>query len=133
MSTALGNSRELGLRPRLQYAQATSIVDDCQELIQLADREGIPYVAHRNSWDAVSFELNRDELEVFSSREWTPFVEWISKHPRSMIWMRDYEGRVEAFTKSLPAAVKVEKMYDLGRVQGIIVKQAEVLQTGGSN
>ncbi len=116
-----------------EYAQATSIVDDCQELIQLADREGIPYVAHRNSWDAVSFELNRDELEVFSSREWTPFVEWINKHPRSMIWMRDYEGRVEAFTKSLPAAVQVEKVYDLGRVQGIIVKQAEVLQTGGSN
>ncbi len=47
--------------------------------------------------------------------------------------MRDYEGRVEAFTKSLPAAVQVEKVYDLGRVQGIIVKQAEVLQTGGSN
>ena len=116
-----------------EYAQATSIVDDCQELIQLADREGIPYVAHRNSWDAVSFELNRDELEVFSSREWTPFVEWINKHPRSMIWMRDYEGRVEAFAKSLPAAVQVEKVYDLGRVQGIIVKQAEVLQTGGSN
>lgn len=115
-----------------EYAQATSIVNDCQELIQLADREGIPYVAHRNSWDAVSFELNREELEVFSSREWTSLLEWISRNPRCMIWMRDYESRVEAFAKSLPATVQVEKVYDLGRVQGIMVKQAEVVQAGGS-
>ena len=76
------------------------------------------------------FMLNREELEVYSSREWTTFVDWLNKNPRCMIWMRDYENRVEAFTKALPVNVQVEKVVDLGRVQGIIVKHAEVIQAG---
>ncbi len=95
----------------------------CQRLIALADRESIPYVAHRNSWDAVSFMLDREEMEVFSSREVPAFFSWISTHSRCMIWMRDYENRIEAFTKTLPAGVEVEKVYDLGRVQALILRQ----------
>lgn len=112
------------------YAHAVCIVEECQQLMQLAKREGIPYVAHRNSWDAVSFQLNREELEVYSSRESAEFQKWLKDHPRSMVWMRDYESRVEAFTKALPIGVEVEKVYDLGRVQGIIVKQAGVVPAG---
>ncbi|MFO0811709.1 MAG: glycosyltransferase family 39 protein [Gemmatales bacterium] len=112
------------------YAEAVSIVDDCQELKRLAETAGIPAVAHRNSWDAVSFARNGDELEVFSSREWPAFTAWLKQHPRAMIWMRDYEGRVETFAQSLPKGMEVEQTYDLGRVQGIIVRQTEVMQTG---
>jgi hypothetical protein len=105
------------------YAQLVSVVAPCQQLIKLADQEGIPYVAHRNSWDAVSFMLDREEMEVFSSREVPAFFSWISTHARCMIWMRDYENRIEAFTKTLPAGVEVEKACDLGRVQALILRQ----------
>ncbi len=105
------------------YARLVSVVEPCQRLIALADRESIPYVAHRNSWDAVSFMLDREELEVFSSREVPAFFSWINSHARCMIWMRDYENRIEAFTKTLPAGVEVEKVYDLGRVQALILRQ----------
>jgi len=105
------------------YAQLVSVVEPCQQLINLADKEGIPYVAHRNSWDAVSFMLGQEELEVFSSREVPAFFSWINTHARCMIWMRDYENRIEAFTKTLPAGVEVEKVYDLGRVQALILRQ----------
>jgi len=105
------------------YARLVSVVGPCQQLIKLADQEGIPYVAHRNSWDAVSFMLNREEMEVFSSREVPAFFSWINTHARCMIWMRDYENRIEAFMKTLPEGVEVEKVYDLGRVQALILRQ----------
>jgi 4-amino-4-deoxy-L-arabinose transferase-like glycosyltransferase len=111
------------------YAHATTIVDDCRQLMAIADREAIPFVAHRNSWDAVSFMLNRDEMEVYSSREWSSFVRWLEERPRCMIWMRDYEKRVESFTKSLPPELVVERVIDMGRVQGIILKKSNFMQT----
>ena len=112
------------------YAQLVSVVEPCQRLIALADREQIPYVAHRNSWDAVSFMLDREEMEVFSSREVPAFFSWINSHARCMIWMREYENRIEAFTKTLPTGVEVEKVYDLGRVQALILKQSSIQPAG---
>lgn len=112
------------------YSRLVSVVEPCRQLIALADREGIPYVAHRNSWDAVSFMLNREELEVYSSREAPAFYSWINNHIRCMIWMRDYENRIETFTKTLPAGIEVEQIYHLGRMQAIILKQSAILPAG---
>lgn len=112
------------------YAQQASVVEPCQRLIEVAKHEGIPYVAHRNSWDAISFVLNRDEMEVYSSREVPAFEAWLKQHERCMIWMREGDNRIAAFTKSLPAGIEVERVLDLGRVQGIIVRQGGVVPAG---
>lgn len=109
------------------YSQLVSVVEPCQHLIQVAEQEGIPYVAHRNSWDAISFVLNREEMEVYSSREVPAFETWMKQHDRCMIWMREGDNRIAAFTKSLPAGIELERVLDLGRVQGIIVRQGGVV------
>lgn len=109
------------------YSQLASVVPHCKELIQLADRERIPYAAHRNSWDAVSFHLNREEIDVYSSREIPALHSWIQRNPRCMVWMREGDHRIEGFLQSLLAGMEVEKILDLGHMQGIILKEAEVV------
>ncbi|MBL8823324.1 MAG: glycosyltransferase family 39 protein [Planctomycetia bacterium] len=111
------------------YARQASIVEDCEELKQLARLEQIPCVAHRNSWDAVSFDQNGEELEVFSSKEWPAFIDWLQRHPRCMVWMRDYKNRIDAFTDALPETVEVEQTIDKGRVQAIIIR-SKILNAG---
>jgi len=70
----------------------------------------------------VSFDQNGNELEVFSSKEWTAFVDWLQRHPRCMVWMRDYKNRIETFADALPNTLEVEQAIDKGRVQAIIIR-----------
>lgn len=105
------------------YARLMSVAEPCRRMIELADAEGIPYAAHRNSWDAVSFMLNREELDVFSSRELPQLLAWVNSQRRCMIWMRDEENRVVGFTESLPAGITVEEQLEMGRMQAIILKR----------
>jgi 4-amino-4-deoxy-L-arabinose transferase-like glycosyltransferase len=106
-----------------EFAESTSIVSPCRRLAARADSEGIPYIAHRNSWDAVSFMLNREELEVYSSKEWPAFVAWLHRHRRCMVWLREGDGRIAKFVKMLPPEIELEELFDAGKVQGLILRR----------
>jgi 4-amino-4-deoxy-L-arabinose transferase-like glycosyltransferase len=108
-----------------EFAESTSVVPPCRQLARVAEGEGIPYVAYRNSWDAVSFMLGRGELEVFSSKELETFVAWLQAHPRCMVWMREGDRRVARFVGELPAGIELENVFDLGKVQGLILRRAD--------
>jgi hypothetical protein len=111
------------------FAESTSVVQPCQHLVAHAQAQGIPFVAHRNSWDAVSFRLGRGELEVYSSKEWGPFLAWLRQQPRCMVWMREGDGRLDRFVRSLPADLEVENVFDLGKVQALILRHTPEQRT----
>jgi hypothetical protein len=104
------------------YAKEVSIVNPCLQMAALAEKEGIPYAAYRNSWDAISFQLNRGELTVISSREQNQLNEWLMSHPRCLIWMREHDHRPTEFASHLPAGVEIERAYDLGKIEAFILK-----------
>jgi 4-amino-4-deoxy-L-arabinose transferase-like glycosyltransferase len=106
-----------------EFSESASVVPYCTELVQRAEREEISYAAYRNSWDAVSFALRGEELEVFSSREWEQFLNWLTRQSRCQIWMRDYENRIEEFAKSLPPGWQIEQQMDFGRMQALVLKK----------
>ncbi len=109
-----------------EYANRASVVQTGLNLVQMAEQEQLPYAAHRNSWDALSFALNRNELEIFSSREWPSFVQWLQSHPRCLVWMRDYENRTAAFIKQLPEGIEVERLLDFGKVQSFVLRNKKL-------
>jgi hypothetical protein len=39
-----------------------------------------------------------------------------------MVWLREGDGRIAKFIRSLPPGMEVENLYDCGKVQGLILR-----------
>jgi dolichol-phosphate mannosyltransferase len=107
-----------------EYSEQASIVKSCLQMAALAEKEGIPYAAYRNSWDAVSFQLKGEELTVISSREQNQLSEWLARHPRCLVWMREHDKKPTEFTEHLPAGIEIERAFDLGKIQAFVLNSS---------
>lgn len=112
-----------------EYADSASVVPACRRLARVAGEQGMPFVAHRNSWDAVSFMLGRGEMEVYSSKEGDSFLAWLRRHPRSMVWMREGDGRVSKLLSTLPGDLELENVFDLGKVHALVLRRKDDQRT----
>jgi hypothetical protein len=92
--------------------------------VRLAQREGLPIVAFRGTWEAAGFYRGGLELPVVGVAGGTSLSEFLQAHPRAWILARDYSHRIEELRNALPPEAVVDESARHGTVIGLRIATA---------